>query len=179
MPVPYSRAACLSVWACVVCLPSATRPSAHGRCGPRDALRPLAARPLRKLRLAVADHQTHVPCCHRCPAAGIIVGTVPEGLLVTLTVALSLSARNMYAKNVLVKVRRGGVLLCMCCVLCAACYVLCADVRAPWLLAMRSVRPTGGTSRVAGRGVAGSPARQQRGGGTRVGCLPLRHTTPA
>lgn len=36
-------------------------------------------------------------------AIGIIVGTVPEGLLVTLTVSLSLSARNMYAKNVLVK----------------------------------------------------------------------------
>ena len=36
-------------------------------------------------------------------AIGIIVGTVPEGLLVTLTVALALSAKNMYAKNVLVK----------------------------------------------------------------------------
>jgi sodium/potassium-transporting ATPase subunit alpha len=36
-------------------------------------------------------------------AIGIIVGTVPEGLLVTLTVALALSAKSMYAKNVLVK----------------------------------------------------------------------------
>lgn len=36
-------------------------------------------------------------------AIGIIVGTVPEGLLVTLTVSLALSAKNMYAKNVLVK----------------------------------------------------------------------------
>jgi magnesium-transporting ATPase (P-type) len=36
------------------------------------------------------------------------VGTVPEGLLVTLTVSLSLSARNMYAKNVLVKVWHQG-----------------------------------------------------------------------
>lgn len=36
-------------------------------------------------------------------AIGIIVGCVPEGLLVTLTVSLALSARNMYAKNVLVK----------------------------------------------------------------------------
>lgn len=36
-------------------------------------------------------------------AIGIIVGTVPEGLLVTLIVSLSLSAKNMYAKNVLVK----------------------------------------------------------------------------
>ena len=32
------------------------------------------------------------------------MGTVPEGLLVTLTVSLALSAKNMYAKNVLVKV---------------------------------------------------------------------------
>ena len=39
--------------------------------------------------------------------AGIIVGTVPEGLLVTLIVSLSLSAKNMYAKNVLVKVGAG------------------------------------------------------------------------
>lgn len=36
-------------------------------------------------------------------AIGIIVGTVPEGLLVTLTVSLALSAKNMYKKNVLVK----------------------------------------------------------------------------
>lgn len=36
-------------------------------------------------------------------AIGIIVGTVPEGLLVTLSVALALSAKHMYAKNVLVK----------------------------------------------------------------------------
>ena len=36
-------------------------------------------------------------------AIGIIVGTVPEGLLVTLTVALALSAKNMYSKSVLVK----------------------------------------------------------------------------
>ena len=36
-------------------------------------------------------------------AIGIIVGTVPEGLLVTLIVSLSLSAKHMYAKNVLVK----------------------------------------------------------------------------
>lgn len=36
-------------------------------------------------------------------AIGIIVGTVPEGLLVTLTVALALSAKHMYSKNVLVK----------------------------------------------------------------------------
>ncbi|KAI8105250.1 hypothetical protein M9435_000418 [Picochlorum sp. BPE23] len=36
-------------------------------------------------------------------AIGIIVGTVPEGLLVTLTVSLALSAKHMYAKNVLVK----------------------------------------------------------------------------
>lgn len=36
-------------------------------------------------------------------AIGIIVGTVPEGLLVTLTVAMALSAKSMYSKNVLVK----------------------------------------------------------------------------
>lgn len=36
-------------------------------------------------------------------AIGIIVGTVPEGLLLTLTVSLALSAKHMYAKNVLVK----------------------------------------------------------------------------
>lgn len=36
-------------------------------------------------------------------AIGIIVGTVPEGLLVTLIVSLALSAKNMYSKNVLVK----------------------------------------------------------------------------
>lgn len=36
-------------------------------------------------------------------AIGIIVGCVPEGLLVTLTVSLALSAKHMYAKNVLVK----------------------------------------------------------------------------
>jgi magnesium-transporting ATPase (P-type) len=49
------------------------------------------------------------------------VGTVPEGLLVTLTVSLSLSARNMYAKNVLVKVCGCGWLVVVvgrvgCCV---------------------------------------------------------------
>ncbi len=32
---------------------------------------------------------------HFNPCAGIIVGTVPEGLLVTLTVSLALSAKNM------------------------------------------------------------------------------------
>ena len=36
-------------------------------------------------------------------AIGIIVGTVPEGLLLTLTVSLALSAKHMYSKNVLVK----------------------------------------------------------------------------
>ncbi|GAB4819471.1 hypothetical protein N2152v2_006517 [Parachlorella kessleri] len=36
-------------------------------------------------------------------AIGIIVGTVPEGLLITLIVSLSLSAKHMYSKNVLVK----------------------------------------------------------------------------
>ena len=36
-------------------------------------------------------------------AIGIIVGCVPEGLLVTLIVSLALSAKHMYAKNVLVK----------------------------------------------------------------------------
>ena len=44
------------------------------------------------------------------------MGTVPEGLLVTLIVSLSLSAKNMYAKNVLVKV--GGCCRrrrCCCC----------------------------------------------------------------
>jgi len=49
----------------------------------------------------------HAPPPHPLPA-GIIVGTVPEGLLVTLTVSLALSAKNMYAKNVLVKVRQGA-----------------------------------------------------------------------
>lgn len=49
------------------------------------------------------------------------MGTVPEGLLVTLTVSLSLSARNMYAKNVLVKVCGCGWLVVVvgrvgCCV---------------------------------------------------------------
>lgn len=42
-------------------------------------------------------------------AIGIIVGTVPEGLLVTLTVSLALSAKNMYSKNVLVKVKREAI----------------------------------------------------------------------
>ena len=41
------------------------------------------------------------------------MGTVPEGLLVTLIVSLSLSAKNMYAKNVLVKV--GGCCRRRCC----------------------------------------------------------------
>jgi sodium/potassium-transporting ATPase subunit alpha len=36
-------------------------------------------------------------------AIGIIVGCVPEGLLVTLIVSLALSAKHMYSKNVLVK----------------------------------------------------------------------------
>ena len=44
-------------------------------------------------------------------AIGIIVGTVPEGLLLTLTVSLALSARHMYQKNVLVKVGGRGVFL--------------------------------------------------------------------
>ena len=50
---------------------------------------------------------TTLPCSPLLSAAGIIVGTVPEGLLVTLIVSLSLSAKNMYAKNVLVKVGDG------------------------------------------------------------------------
>ena len=36
-------------------------------------------------------------------AIGIIVANVPEGLLVTVTVALALTAKRMFAKNVLVK----------------------------------------------------------------------------
>lgn len=36
-------------------------------------------------------------------AIGVIVATVPEGLLVTLTVSLALTAKRMHAKNVLVK----------------------------------------------------------------------------
>ncbi len=36
-------------------------------------------------------------------AISVIVAVVPEGLLVTLTVALALTAKRMHNKNVLVK----------------------------------------------------------------------------
>jgi hypothetical protein len=41
-------------------------------------------------------------------AIGVIVATVPEGLLVTLTVSLALTAKRMHAKNVLVKNTESG-----------------------------------------------------------------------
>jgi sodium/potassium-transporting ATPase subunit alpha len=36
-------------------------------------------------------------------AISVIVATVPEGLLVTLTVALALTAKRMHSRSVLVK----------------------------------------------------------------------------
>ena len=41
--------------------------------------------------------------CSSCCFTGIIVANVPEGLLATITVALTISAKNMSVNNVLVK----------------------------------------------------------------------------
>lgn len=89
-------------------------------------------------------------------ATGIIVGTVPEGLLVTLTVSLSLSARNMYARNVLVKVRQT----------CDRSSAACCSFPSSYARPQRPLHCTEprfcALPRVAGHAIGGEPGQHHR-----------------